>query len=55
MRDLVFKDPAKKKLLEEGTTKVVLADIEAIRKEREESGDKILFFDIPLFLRPEHM
>ena len=32
MRDLVFKDPAKKKLLEEGTTKVVLADIEAIRK-----------------------
>lgn len=48
MRDLVFKDPAKKELLEEGTTKVVLADIEAIRKEREESGDKILFFDIPL-------
>ena len=39
---------AKKELLEEGTTKVVLADIEAIRKEREESGDKILFFDIPL-------
>ena len=30
MRDLVFRDPSKKKLLEEGTTKVVLADIEAI-------------------------
>ena len=48
MRDLVFKDPAKKELLEEGTTKVVLEDIEAIRKEREASGDKVLFFDIPL-------
>ena len=48
MRDLVFKDPAKKELLEEGTTKVVLEDIKAIKREREESGDKALFFDIPL-------
>lgn len=48
MRDLVFRDPAKKKLLEEGTTKVVLEDIEAIKKEREASDDKALFFDIPL-------
>ena len=48
MRDLVFKDPDKKKLLEEGTTKVVLEDIEAIKKEREASDDKALFFDIPL-------
>lgn len=48
MRDLVFRNPEKKALLEEGTTKVVLKDIEAIRKEREESGDKALFFDIPL-------
>ena len=48
MRDLVFRDPDKKKLLEEGTTKVVLQDIEAIKKEREDSGDKALFFDIPL-------
>ena len=48
MRDLVFKDPAKKKLLEEGTTKVVLEDIEKIRREREACGDKALFFDIPL-------
>ena len=48
MRDLVFRDPAKKELLEEGTTKVVLEDIEKIRKERAESGDKALFFDIPL-------
>ena len=48
MRDLVFRDPEMKKLLEEGTTKVVLEDIEAIKKEREASDDKALFFDIPL-------
>ena len=48
MRDLVFKHPDKKKLLEEGTTKVVLEDIEAIKKERAASDDKALFFDIPL-------
>lgn len=48
MRDLVFKDPSKKKILEEGTTKVVLEDIEAIKRERAASDDKALFFDIPL-------
>lgn len=48
MRDLVFKHPDKKALLEEGTTKVVLEDIEAIKKERAASNDKALFFDIPL-------
>ena len=48
MRDLVFRDPAKKKLLEEGTTKVVLEDIAKIKQEREASGDSALFFDIPL-------
>ena len=48
MRDLVFREPSKKKLLEEGTTKVVLEDIEKIKREREESGDSALFFDIPL-------
>ena len=48
MRDLVFRDPAKKKLLEESTTKVVIEDIEAIKKERAACNDKALFFDIPL-------
>lgn len=48
MRDLVFRDPSKKKLLEEGTTKAVLEDIEAIKRERAGCGDKALFFDIPL-------
>jgi dephospho-CoA kinase len=48
MRDLVFKHPEKKKLLEEGTTKVVLEDIETIKRERAARNDKALFFDIPL-------
>ena len=48
MRDLVFRDPSWKSVLEEGTAKVVLEDIEAIKKERAASGDKVLFFDIPL-------
>ena len=48
MRDLVFRDPSWKQVLEEGTTKVVLEDIEAIKKERAAKNDKALFFDIPL-------
>ena len=48
MRDLIFRDPAWKSVLEEGTTKVVLEDIEHIKSERAASGDKVLFFDIPL-------
>ena len=48
MRDLVFRDPAMKVLLEKGTTKVVLAEIERIRKDKERGGEKALFFDIPL-------
>lgn len=48
MRNLVFQDPRYKKILEEGTTNVVIADIESIRQEREAAGDSILFFDIPL-------
>jgi dephospho-CoA kinase len=48
MRDMVFRDPEKKKLLERGTTDVVLADINAIMAEKEGCGDKAVFFDIPL-------
>ena len=48
MRDLVFRDPDKKKLLEAGTTDVVLEDIAAIRNESASRGDEVLFFDIPL-------
>ena len=48
MRNLVFQQPEYKKILEEGTTQVVLDDIEKIRKEKAEAGEKALFFDIPL-------
>ena len=48
MRDLVFRHPDKKALLEEGTTKVVLEDIEAIKREKAADDEKALFFDIPL-------
>jgi dephospho-CoA kinase len=48
MRDLIFRDPAKKALLEEGTTRVVLEDIEAIRSQKEKAGEEALFYDIPL-------
>ena len=48
MRDLVFQAPKYKAVLEEGTTKVVLEDIEKIKAAKAESGEKALFFDIPL-------
>ncbi len=48
MRDLVFKDPEAKKILEEGTTKVVIEKIEEIRRNAEAAGEKLMFFDIPL-------
>ena len=48
MRSLVFQAPRYKEILEEGTTRVVLEDIEKIKTEKAESGEKALFFDIPL-------
>ena len=48
MRDLVFRDPESMKLLEQGTTAVVIEDIDKIRKAAEEDGQKVLFYDIPL-------
>lgn len=48
MRDLVFRNPKYKAILEEGTTKVVLEDIEKIKQEKRQAGEKALFFDIPL-------
>lgn len=47
MRDLVFNNPEYKKILEEGTTKVVIEDIEAIKSQAISEGHKVLFFDIP--------
>lgn len=48
MRDLVFRHPEYKEILEAGTTAVVLQDIEEIKKQHEAAGDGLLFFDIPL-------
>lgn len=48
MRDLVFRDPRAKSVLEEGTTRIVLEDIEKIKAEKREQGEKAIFFDIPL-------
>lgn len=48
MRNLVFQNPKYKSVLEEGTTKVVLEDIEMIKQEKTAEGEKALFFDIPL-------
>ncbi len=48
MRDLVFSHPEQKAILEEGTTKVVLQEIESIRKSREKAGEKAVFYEIPL-------
>ncbi|MBR2674609.1 MAG: dephospho-CoA kinase [Mogibacterium sp.] len=48
MRELVFNNPDKKALLEMGTTDIVIEEIEKIKREREEAGNELLFFDIPL-------
>ncbi len=48
MRDLVFRNPKYKAVLEEGTTKVVLEDIEKLKEEKRKAGEKAMFFDIPL-------
>lgn len=47
MRDLIFQNPEAKRVLEEGTTEIVKADIDAIRRETKTSDSKALFFDIP--------
>lgn len=48
MRDLVFKDPSAKRILEIGTTDVVVKQIAEIRAAAEQGGTEIMFFDIPL-------
>lgn len=47
MRDLVFRNPEAKLLLEQGTTKVVLEDIEKIKTTSLKNGVTAIFFDIP--------
>ncbi|MBQ0018842.1 MAG: dephospho-CoA kinase [Clostridiales bacterium] len=48
MRDLVFNNPDAKRVLEKGTTDVVVKQIAEIKDEAEHNGVEIMFFDIPL-------
>ena len=48
MRDLVFQNPDAKKVLEAGTTQVVIDDIKALTEEEASKGTQVLFFAIPL-------
>lgn len=48
VREMIYNDPDKKALYESCTTKLVLEDIAAIRERSEESGEEIIFYDIPL-------
>lgn len=48
MRDLVFTNPEAKRILEEGTTNIVIKDINNIINRKQGSGEKIMFFSVPL-------
>lgn len=48
MRELVYRNPEAKKLLEKGTTAVVVEDVKNITEQAEKSGKKALFYEIPL-------
>ena len=48
VREMIYNDSDKKALYESCTTKLVLEDIAAIRERSEESGEEIIFYDIPL-------
>ena len=47
VREMIYNDSDKKALYESCTTKLVLEDIAAIRERSEESGEEIIFYDIP--------
>ena len=47
MRDLIFANPDAKRILEKGTTKVVINDIKNIISEQNNYGTKVIFFSIP--------
>lgn len=48
MRDYIFKNPDKKKVYEQGTTAVVVSEIDIIKDVAKKSGEEFIFFDIPL-------
>ena len=47
MRDYIFTNPAAKSILEEGTTKVVIEEINSMIDIYENEGNDIVFFSIP--------
>lgn len=53
MRDLIFNDFSKKKILESGTTQVVLDDIEKIKSNAKNHNERAVFFDIPLLFETD--
>lgn len=48
VREMIFSDPSKRALYESCTTQLILDDIAGIRSNAEKSGDKVIFYDIPL-------
>lgn len=48
VREIIFNDPVKKSLYESCTTRLVLHELERIRKNNERAGEGVMFYDIPL-------
>ncbi len=53
MRDLVYQNPEKMKLLEKGTTEVIQADVRERIQEEKRKGTEAVFVAIPLFFEAE--
>ncbi len=53
MRDLVYQNPEKMKLLEKGTTEVIQADVREWIQEEKRKGSEAVFVAIPLFFEAE--
>ena len=53
MRDLVYQNPEKMKLLEKGTTEVIQADVRERIQEEKRKGSEAVFVAIPLFFEAE--
>lgn len=49
IRKLVYQDVSKKKLLEKGTTDIIISDTQKMIEDYRKKGLEILFVDIPLF------
>ena len=53
MRDLVYQNPEKMKLLEKGTTEVIQVDVRERIQEEKRKGTEAVFVAIPLFFEAE--